>query len=105
MNGVSHHSTRSQQIQQEDISVWTAERSSKEHGNHSELAMIVCLDNIRRSTLYRIRENRRQFYLSTSATQKDPNGDGAEIEPPPVSSHPAESEPPDAVQANNNRWF
>ncbi|KAA1073188.1 hypothetical protein PGT21_003055 [Puccinia graminis f. sp. tritici] len=47
------------------IFIWTTEESCKEHGNHSELSVIVPLDYIRRSTLYRIGDNKRHFYLST----------------------------------------
>lgn len=48
------------------IFVWTVKRKCREHGNHSELALVVPLDYTRKSTLFRIAENRRRYYLSTS---------------------------------------
>ncbi|KNZ47013.1 hypothetical protein VP01_6759g1 [Puccinia sorghi] len=48
------------------IFVWTVKRKCREHGNHSELAIVVPLDYTRKSTLFRIAENRRRYYLSTS---------------------------------------
>ncbi|OAV92466.1 hypothetical protein PTTG_27616 [Puccinia triticina 1-1 BBBD Race 1] len=47
------------------IFVWTIEKSCREHGNHSELSVVVPLDYIRMSTLYRIASNKKRFYLST----------------------------------------
>ncbi|PLW05147.1 hypothetical protein PCANC_12813 [Puccinia coronata f. sp. avenae] len=46
------------------VFVWTRSKPCREHTNHVELAIIVPLDYVQYSTLYRIADNKRGYYLS-----------------------------------------